>query len=132
MGYGRLRMSREEGYAGGDATWIARSNRNGQEWVLDYIIERKNVDDLFSSIKSTRYEQQKYWLKRCGLRHLMYLVEGNPDQLSDGKLWLFICSGNCATQEPSRGCIRCVDSVLPDVLTTTERPLNVPPNLVQI
>ncbi|KAK9831283.1 hypothetical protein WJX74_010245 [Apatococcus lobatus] len=70
---------------GGDAIWIARSRRDPRrEWVLDYIVERKNVADLLGSIKSGRYEQQKYWMKRCGLRHLMYLVEGKPEDLAEG------------------------------------------------
>ena len=52
------------------------------EYVLDYILERKRVDDLLGSIKSNRYETQKYGMRRCGLRHLMYLVEGDPDHLA--------------------------------------------------
>lgn len=56
-----------------------------QEWVLDYIVERKGVADLLGSIKSGRYEQQKFWMKRCGLLHLMYLVEGKPEDLAEGE-----------------------------------------------
>ena len=53
------------------------------EYVLDYILERKRVDDLHSSIKDRRYDKQKYNMQRCGLRHLVYLVEGDPDTLGD-------------------------------------------------
>lgn len=54
-----------------------------QEYVLDYILERKSVEDLYGSIKTIRYESQKYGMRRCGLRHLMYLVEGDPNNLQD-------------------------------------------------
>ena len=66
---------------------VGQIRRNpANEWVLDYIVERKNVADLFGSIKSNRYEQQKYWMKRCGLRHLMYLVEGATGPDVEGEL----------------------------------------------
>ncbi|KAL4424621.1 hypothetical protein ABPG77_002239 [Micractinium sp. CCAP 211/92] len=68
----------------GDAIWVARSRRQPRdEYVLDQIVERKSTDDLVSSImsKENRYEKQKYYLKRCGLRQLYYLIEGNPDLL---------------------------------------------------
>ena len=48
-------------------------------YALDYVVERKSVKDLVGSIKSGRYERQKYVLQRCGLRKVMYLIEGNPD-----------------------------------------------------
>ena len=50
---------------------------------MDYILERKRVDDLHQSIKDRRYDKQKYNMQRCGLRHLIYLVEGDPDTLGD-------------------------------------------------
>lgn len=52
-----------------------------REYVLDYLIERKSVNDLMSSIKAKRYDQQKYFMRRCGLANLTYLVEGDPDTL---------------------------------------------------
>ncbi|PRW44966.1 Crossover junction endonuclease MUS81 [Chlorella sorokiniana] len=69
----------------GDGVWIARSRLNPrEEYVLDFIVERKSVQDLVSSIKNKeRYEKQKYYLRRCGLRCLYYLVEGDPDQLPE-------------------------------------------------
>ena len=51
------------------------------EYVLDYVLERKRVDDMAGSIKSRRYDRQKFNMNMCGLRHLVYLVEGNPDTL---------------------------------------------------
>jgi crossover junction endonuclease MUS81 len=41
----------------GDALWIAKSG--GEEYVLDYIIERKRMDDLVSSITDGRFHEQK-------------------------------------------------------------------------
>ena len=65
---------------GGDALWLAVERGDaGQRWVLDTVVERKRVDDLVASIKSGRYEKQKYLLRRSGLRRLMYLVEGDID-----------------------------------------------------
>jgi crossover junction endonuclease MUS81 len=66
----------------GDALWLARSRRNpASEYCLDFVVERKRIDDLESSIKDARYKQQKYFLKRCGLRHPVYLLEGEPGAL---------------------------------------------------
>ncbi|KAL4448611.1 hypothetical protein ABPG75_005830 [Micractinium tetrahymenae] len=69
----------------GDAIWVARSRRRqaAVEFVLDHIVERKSTNDLVSSIagKENRYEKQKYYLKRCGLRQVYYLIEGDPDLL---------------------------------------------------
>ncbi|KAM3354593.1 hypothetical protein ACQJBY_025356 [Aegilops geniculata] len=61
----------------GDALWIARHKELDTEYVLDFIVERKNVDDLLGSIKDNRYKDQKLRLKKCGLRKLIYLVEGD-------------------------------------------------------
>ena len=64
----------------GDALWVARSKRDPQiSYALDYVVERKSVKDLVGSIKNGRYERQKYVLQRCGLRRVLYLMEGNPD-----------------------------------------------------
>jgi len=41
----------------GDAVWIAKSGT--EEYVLDYIVERKRMDDLVSSIKDGRFHEQK-------------------------------------------------------------------------
>ena len=61
----------------GDALWIARHKELDTEYVLDFIVERKNVDDFLGSIKDNRYKDQKLRLKKCGLRKLIYLVEGD-------------------------------------------------------
>ncbi|KAJ0264859.1 ERCC4 domain-containing protein [Hirschfeldia incana] len=64
----------------GDCIWIARHKRLGAEYVLDFIVERKNIDDLRSSIRDNRYRDQKLRLQKCGLRKLIYVVEGDPNQ----------------------------------------------------
>lgn len=67
----------------GDALWIARRRSNPtEEYVLDYVLERKRVDDLAGSIRSkNRYAEQKYYMRASGLRRCLYLVEGDPDTL---------------------------------------------------
>ena len=69
----------------GDALWIARrksavsngqSNEN-EEFVLDYIVERKRVDDLWASIVDGRYRRQKYVMRQAGVANMVYLSEGN-------------------------------------------------------
>eukprot|EP00884_Botryococcus_braunii_P016429 jgi/Botrbrau1/346/Bobra.110_2s0005.1 len=65
----------------GDVIWIARSkNDPSQEYVLDYVIERKSVEDLATSIQQKRYDRQKYVMHRSGLRRPIYLSEGDPDR----------------------------------------------------
>ncbi|GJM91909.1 hypothetical protein PR202_ga08329 [Eleusine coracana subsp. coracana] len=48
----------------GDGIWIARDRKSGKEYVLDFIVERKNVSDLHGSITDNRYRDQKLRLKR--------------------------------------------------------------------
>nr|XP_055053518.1 crossover junction endonuclease MUS81 [Misgurnus anguillicaudatus] len=69
----------------GDFLWVAREKVApvpgqlrppvGKELALDYIIERKRMDDLCGSIIDGRFKEQKFRLKRCGLRKPIYLVE---------------------------------------------------------
>ncbi|KAM9717342.1 crossover junction endonuclease MUS81 isoform 1-T1 [Menidia menidia] len=71
----------------GDFLWVAREKVTplpgqlrapaGKELVLDYIIERKRMDDLCGSIIDGRFREQKFRMKRCGLRRPIYLVEGS-------------------------------------------------------
>ncbi|GMY22616.1 crossover junction endonuclease mus81 [Fagus crenata] len=63
----------------GDGIWIARHKYLESEYVLDFIVERKNVDDLRCSIRDYRYKDQKLRLLRCGLKKLIYVVEGDPN-----------------------------------------------------
>ncbi|XP_078592433.1 structure-specific endonuclease subunit MUS81-like isoform X3 [Branchiostoma floridae x Branchiostoma japonicum] len=69
----------------GDFLWVAREKVKplpGQlhpplprELVLDYVVERKRMDDLASSVKGSRFKEQKFRLKMSGLRKPIYLVE---------------------------------------------------------
>lgn len=47
----------------GDVVWVARlkspSLSGPNELVLDYVVERKRMDDLVSSIKDGRFVEQK-------------------------------------------------------------------------
>ncbi|KAK2979199.1 hypothetical protein RJ640_027493 [Escallonia rubra] len=49
----------------GDGIWIARHKHLASEYVLDFIVERKNVDDLRCSIRDNRYRDQKVRLLGC-------------------------------------------------------------------
>ncbi|CAN8098784.1 unnamed protein product [Discula destructiva] len=68
----------------GDIQWVAkcrdpdflqRYGAQGDEVVLDYIVERKRLDDLIGSIKDGRFHEQKFRLRRSGVKHVTYLVE---------------------------------------------------------
>ncbi|XP_027711803.1 crossover junction endonuclease MUS81 [Vombatus ursinus] len=64
----------------GDFVWVAQETRprvptRPGEFVLDYVVERKRLDDLCGSIVDGRFREQKFRLKRCGLSHRVYLVE---------------------------------------------------------
>ncbi|KAK0734436.1 ERCC4 domain-containing protein [Lasiosphaeria miniovina] len=68
----------------GDALWVAKCNRpgwlarqgaEGDEVVLDWIVERKRLDDLIGSIKDGRFHEQKFRLRRSGVKNVIYLVE---------------------------------------------------------
>jgi len=49
------------------------------EYVLEYVVERKRVDDLAASIRDQRFRKQKAAMTRCGARCLLYLIEGLPE-----------------------------------------------------
>ncbi|XP_017114434.1 crossover junction endonuclease MUS81 [Drosophila elegans] len=66
----------------GDFLWIAQ-DAQGNELVLPYIVERKRMDDLASSIRDGRFHEQKHRLQQSGLENIIYLVEdyGDNEQL---------------------------------------------------
>ncbi|KAM4617128.1 crossover junction endonuclease MUS81 isoform 1-T4 [Discoglossus pictus] len=78
----------------GDFLWVAQEKvqplpgqlriPQARELVLDYVVERKRMDDLCGSIIDGRFREQKFRLKRCGLHHPVYLVEdhGSVQHLS--------------------------------------------------
>jgi len=55
--------------------WLARVGAEGDEVVLDYILERKRLDDLIASIKDGRFHEQKFRLRRSGVKNVVYLLE---------------------------------------------------------
>ncbi|KAI1107795.1 crossover junction endonuclease MUS81 [Jackrogersella minutella] len=58
-----------------DANFLSRLGAEGDEVVLDYIVERKRLDDLISSVKDGRFHEQKFRLKRSGIKNIVYVVE---------------------------------------------------------
>jgi len=72
----------------GDMLWIFRQKDddctlvNPVEYASDFIIERKQVADLAGSIRDGRYDEQKLRLHLCGLKRVIYLVEGSPSSQS--------------------------------------------------
>eukprot|EP00897_Mesotaenium_endlicherianum_P002751 jgi/Mesen1/2503/ME000159S01625 len=59
----------------GDVMWLARHRHTRQEYVLDYVLERKRVDDLWASIKEKRFKDQKLRMLKSGLRHVALHTE---------------------------------------------------------
>ena len=75
----------------GDMLWIAKlkpihaaafrcrnagDDEDGSDEIfLEHIIERKRLDDLVSSIKDGRFHEQKFRLKKSGIRNITYIVE---------------------------------------------------------
>ncbi|KAG9305645.1 hypothetical protein G9A89_022567 [Geosiphon pyriformis] len=65
----------------GDVIWVARryssgsSGKQPEEIVLDFVMERKRMDDLIMSIKDGRFKEQKFRLKKSGTKQIIYLVE---------------------------------------------------------
>jgi crossover junction endonuclease MUS81 len=68
----------------GDALWVAKCNdpkmltqkgAEGDEIVLDWIVERKRLDDLVGSIKDGRFQEQKFRLRKSGIKNVVYIIE---------------------------------------------------------
>jgi crossover junction endonuclease MUS81 len=68
----------------GDALWVAKCNdpkmltqkgAEGDEIVLDWIVERKRLDDLVGSIKDGRFHEQKFRLRKSGIKNVIYIIE---------------------------------------------------------
>ncbi|KAI9928910.1 hypothetical protein ASPWEDRAFT_49405 [Aspergillus wentii DTO 134E9] len=68
----------------GDAMWVAKFKdpkfisqygEEGDEVMLDWIVERKRLDDLIGSIKDGRFHEQKFRLNRSGIKNVIYLIE---------------------------------------------------------
>lgn len=68
----------------GDCLWVAkmkdpqllsRYGMEGDEVMLDWIVERKRLDDLVGSIKDGRFHEQKFRLRKSGVKNVIYVVE---------------------------------------------------------
>ena len=68
----------------GDALWVAkckdprllsRLGEEGDEVILDWIVERKRLDDLVSSIKDGRFQEQKFRMHKSGVKNVIYVIE---------------------------------------------------------
>ena len=67
-----------------DFFWVAKLNSDkflpshgeeGDEIALDWIVERKRLDDLLGSIHDGRFVEQKFRLRKSGVKNVIYLVE---------------------------------------------------------
>jgi crossover junction endonuclease MUS81 len=68
----------------GDILWVAkvhdpnllsRLGAEGDEILLDWIVERKRLDDLVGSIKDGRFHEQKFRLAKSGIKNVIYIIE---------------------------------------------------------
>lgn len=68
----------------GDFFWVAKLHSNtfltqrgeeGDEIALDWIVERKRLDDLVGSITDGRFQEQKFRLRKSGVKNVIYLIE---------------------------------------------------------
>lgn len=73
----------------GDMLWVAR-RRGGaasERYVLDFVAERKSVQDLLMSIAGQRYAGQKANMRASGLARLLYIVEGAAEGIPEGEVY---------------------------------------------
>lgn len=96
----------------GDAMWVAKVHdpsilsRHGEEnandeIMLDWIVERKRLDDLVGSIKDGRFHEQKFRLRRSGIKNVIYLIEEftvTQDSAMASKYHEMVASAIAATQ----------------------------------
>ena len=60
----------------GDMQWVLHHTTDGEEIMMNVLVERKNVHDLAMSIMDGRFDEQQYRLKHCGITNVIYLIEG--------------------------------------------------------
>ncbi|THC95291.1 hypothetical protein EYZ11_005246 [Aspergillus tanneri] len=94
----------------GDAMWVAKFHdpkylsqhgEEGDEVMLDWIVERKRLDDLVGSIKDGRFHEQKFRLRRSGIKNVIYLIEEfnvTQDPVSAMKYQEMVASAIASTQ----------------------------------
>jgi crossover junction endonuclease MUS81 len=79
----------------GDMMWIAKpdndtllpSHGENNEIVLDWIVERKRLDDLIGSIKEGRFAEQKFRLRKSGVKNVIYIIEEHNLDGEQIKYW---------------------------------------------
>lgn len=59
----------------GDFLWIIKDIETEEEYFLDYLVERKSLDDLAKSIIDGRYKEQKCRIKEAGVKNVYYMFE---------------------------------------------------------
>lgn len=60
----------------GDALFVSRFE-DGSEVVLDYVIERKVVEDYVQSLRDGRVSRQAYMMRMSGIKNRLFVIEGN-------------------------------------------------------
>lgn len=96
----------------GDFLWICRDTRDASvELVLPYIVERKRMDDLASSIKDGRFHEQKFRLSDCGLANKIYLIENRGSNAHLGLPLQNLLQAATNTQIHSGFSIKFTDSI---------------------
>lgn len=72
----------------GDAMFVAKYSHD-VEVVLDYIIERKTLEDFIRSMHDGRVRRQSFTMRQSQIPHLLFLLEGNihahPDLKEDAQ-----------------------------------------------
>lgn len=96
----------------GDFLWICRDSRDASiELVLPYIVERKRMDDLASSIKDGRFHEQKFRLSDCGLANKIYLIENRGSNAHVGLPLQNLLQATTNTQIHSEFSIKFTDTL---------------------
>lgn len=91
--------------------WICKdTSGTGHELVLPYIVERKRMDDLASSIKDGRFHEQKFRLTDSGLPNIVYLVESRGSNMHLGLPIQNLLQAVTNTQIHSRFIVKFTDS----------------------
>ncbi|CAG8973296.1 hypothetical protein HYALB_00000058 [Hymenoscyphus albidus] len=86
-----------------DPIYLSKHGMEGDEVVLDYIVERKRLDDLISSIKDGRFYEQKFRLNRSGLKNVVYLIEEGSAGKDSAEVWADRVQSAIATTQVIHG-----------------------------
>ena len=66
-----------------DFLWVYKDPETKIEYIIDFLIERKTLNDLMKSIIDGRYSEQKYRMKKSYFKNLYYLFEGNLNEINN-------------------------------------------------